>query len=363
MSLAETPARVQVPNARPLTNASTRPKPAAVPQGKTLFGLPAVAIPPMREGAPSPAAAKPAVSASLPAVGLRVSTPEVAKEPVLPSAGSREPADNRTEDVSLSDMSAREQEWASGAQDAAATPSPHVPSMVVSDEQSVPARTQAGVEAPGLAPLLRNVPSTEPAPRRPSSALKYGIWAAVPVGLCAAWFVWRSPLADMGIQATEVALKSEQKVQAAEPSPAPAAPVAAPAAAPASVAEGVPEATGAVLAAPEAVAPAPTEEEPGSPSAMAPEGEPTAQAAPAEAAGELDADAEDADNVELDASRKAVAVVQKSSSARDTRYGRRRSSHPRAPSTVMHSSSIPAIRGRSPASCRSPSNSAMAKLR
>lgn len=41
---------------------------------------------------------------------------------------------------------------------------------------------------------------------------------------------------------------------------------------------------------------------------MAPEGEPTAQAAPAEAAGELDADAEDADNVELDASRKAVAV-------------------------------------------------------
>ena len=64
-----------------------------------------------------------------------------------------------------------------------------------------------------LAPAsTRNAPSTEPAPRRPRSALKYGLMAAVPAGLCAAWFAWHAPLPDPGaIQATEVALKSEQR--------------------------------------------------------------------------------------------------------------------------------------------------------
>ena len=42
VSLAETPARVQVPSARPTPRPSARPKPAPAAQGKTLFGLPAV---------------------------------------------------------------------------------------------------------------------------------------------------------------------------------------------------------------------------------------------------------------------------------------------------------------------------------
>lgn len=333
VSLAETPARVQVPSARPQP-ASARSKPAAAPQGKTLFGLPAVLTPPTQAAAATGASAvsKPAASASLPAVAPRLSTPAgvqdkakgkvpaegafAANTPAAKSPSSSQASVSpaleaeRTQDISLSDTSLVEPR---GSLDASAAPKSEaadVPSVVVSADASLPVREESRDEAPAISPP-RNVPSTEPAPPRPRSALKYGLWAAVPVTLCAAWFAWHSPLVDtVTPQATEVALKSEQKIEGPEPSPLPA--LAAPAAAeqptvPAP--EVVPEATGAVPAvdapdAPEVAAPT---EDAVSPSAMAPAAEPDAPAAPAEAAAELDPDAEDAD-VELDASRKVVAA-------------------------------------------------------
>ncbi|MFT3923749.1 MAG: hypothetical protein QM778_14550 [Myxococcales bacterium] len=365
VSLAETPARVQVSSARASAPA---PRPRAA-QSKTLFGLPTVAMPGQEKPAPKagePAASKPepavtsksqpkeapaAVAApsstasvgaptasaaapsgavqpaGLPAPGPRASLPSVATAEKPPAQGifaadtpartsplppppqaavtqresqvqvranSREAESDRTQDVSLGELSPADADAPSVA-----------PAMRAANElEDLPAATLE----------RRHVPSTEPAPR-PRSALGYGLAAAIPVALAAAWFTWRLPVGEPTLpNATEVALKSEQKVELAAPAPVqpsePVAPAAleapraeASAAAVAAAAEPVPSEPAAGAVDPQAEAPAPPADAP------TPEGEAAAPAATDSASGavaEADPDAEDAD-VEIDASRKAVA--------------------------------------------------------
>jgi hypothetical protein len=157
------------------------------------------------------------------------------------------------------------------------------------------------------------MPSTEPAPA-PRSALRYGVWAAVPIGLCAAWFTWFAPTApaDGAVKTAEGALVTEQS----QPLPAAAAPSIEPSQPEpaAAVAVGEP----AAAATPEAAAVAPAEPTPpasddqvvaaAEPSAVA-AGE-TASAATGESVEEASADvaAEDVEepSEEVDASRKAA---------------------------------------------------------
>ncbi len=332
VSLADTPARVPVPSSRGLPALGDRGV-GAGPQGKTLFGLSPVALAAKaRESAPSrpkPAAAQgktlfglPPVSAgqargaagSAPLVA-NVTTPEPAAreqpastEAEVSAVAEPEPAaataqestaapveggSDRTQDVSLSDLSSVE----------LAAQVPEVPAT----SQGAPPASAEEVTAEPSDPFDQrpNPSSAEPAPR-PRSALKYGLWAAVPVGLCAAWLAMRTPWMDGSApRAIEVASESKGGAQS---EPAALAPIAAkPPATMAATSAPTPEPALAAQPAPEETAEA---QEPSSPATEEPAVE--AASAPATADGdeesaEADPDAEDSE-VEVDASRKVVAA-------------------------------------------------------
>jgi len=224
VSLAETPARVHVPSSRglpavgnragtgsqgktlfglspvagaakPREPAPTRPKPAAT-QGKTLFGM----SPVLAQSREAAAKAAPAADAAAPVTPASSATPakEEATETTPQSSGP-----DRTLDVSLSDVSSVEVGQTSEvAQTPEAPASPEV-------AQTAPA-PNVEAEPPVQQELSRNSPSTEPAPR-PRSAWKYGVWAAVPVSLCAAWLAVRTPWTnDAASHTTETTLRAEQ---------------------------------------------------------------------------------------------------------------------------------------------------------
>gem|GEM_PF-6912475 len=295
-------------------------------QSKTLFGVPTVSMPAQDKAPPAEApkgveptqepvaTAQPEPTPELPSV------PEpVAEQPPVESVfaadtptanlGAMQSAVTQRESqvqvrAQPTDETSRDEKWEVSLSEPSLAESAHAP-------EAPRMRASSELEELPIEMLeRRNAPSTEPAPR-PRSALSYGLWAAIPVGLCAAWFTWHMPASEPRMSdAAEVTLKADAKsgpsalpgpMAPSEPAQAPEAPVAEAPSTEAPAADAVnAEASAAAAAEPalpnaEATAVDPAAVEPGA----APE--PEAQAA------DGDLDAEDAD-VELDAARKAVAV-------------------------------------------------------